>query len=192
MRTPSRPTQEASDKPIIWTVSISRLSDLFRDITPEFDDRAVIEPINLGFEEAVRHIRERLATERCDAVIAAGSNAAYLKSRLSLPVVTAKASGFDVMQALSRARKITPDIGLVTYQEPMPELQEFQATFGLKIAQRNSDFIVALHVDASIEDALSDPCHDVVEMRQGLRDRTNRRNGKQGAKQQAQAENGER
>ncbi|HJV74370.1 MAG TPA: PrpR N-terminal domain-containing protein, partial [Noviherbaspirillum sp.] len=136
MRTPSRPTQEASDKPIIWTVSISRLSDLFRDITPEFDDRAVIEPINLGFEEAVRHIRERLATERCDAVIAAGSNAAYLKSRLSLPVVTAKASGFDVMQALSRARKITPDIGLVTYQEPMPELLEFQATFGLKIAQR--------------------------------------------------------
>ena len=136
MRTPSRPVQDSPDKPIIWTVSISRLSDLFRDITPEYDDRATIEPINLGFEEAVRHIRERLATERCDAVIAAGSNAAYLKSRLSLPVVVAKASGFDVMQALARARKITPDIGLVTYQEPLPELADFQATFGLQIAQR--------------------------------------------------------
>ena len=86
-----------SDKPVIWTVSVSRLIELFRGITLEFDDRATIEPINLGFEDAVRHIRERLATERCDAVIAAGSNGAYLKSRLAVPVVIAKASGFDVM-----------------------------------------------------------------------------------------------
>ena len=131
-----QPLEPIENKPVIWTVAISRLLDLFRDITPEFDHRAMIEPINLGFEDAVRHIRERLATERCDAVIAAGSNAAYLKSRLSLPVVVAKASGFDVMQALARARKITPDIGLITYQQTMPELAEFQTTFGLQIEQR--------------------------------------------------------
>ncbi|WP_334186999.1 propionate catabolism operon regulatory protein PrpR [Noviherbaspirillum sp.] len=136
MRRPSLPHTDPVDKPIFWTVSISRLSDLFRDITLEFDDRALIEPIHLGFEEAVRNIRERLATEHCDAVIAAGSNAAYLKSRLSLPVVIAKASGFDVMQALARARKISPEIGLVSYQETMPELVEFQAAFGLKTVQR--------------------------------------------------------
>src|SRR6476661_9066840 len=110
-------TADQADKPVFWTVSISRLFHLFRDITPEFDDRAVIVPINLGFEEAVEHIRERLETERCDAVIAAGSNAAYLKSRLSLPVIIAKASGFDVLQALARARRISAEIGLVTYQE---------------------------------------------------------------------------
>lgn len=136
MKQPSSPFRDHADKPVIWTVSISRLFELFRDITLEFDDQADIEPINLGFEDAVRHIRERLATERCDAVIAAGSNGAYLKSRLSVPVIIAKASGFDVMQALARARKITPDIGLVTYQETMPALAEFQTTFGLNIAQR--------------------------------------------------------
>ncbi len=136
MRLPSHLSADTADKPIIWTVSISRLSDLFRDITLEFDDRATIEPIPLGFEDAVRHIRERLQTERCDAIIAAGSNAAYLKSRLSLPVVIAKASGFDVMQALARARKITKDIALITYQGPMPDFAEFQAAFGLKIPQR--------------------------------------------------------
>jgi propionate catabolism operon transcriptional regulator len=130
------PLAEHADKPVIWTVSISRLSDLFRDITLEFDDRATIEPVYLGFEDAVRHIRERILTERCDAVIAAGSNAAYLKNRLSVPVVIAKASGFDVMQALARARKISPEIGLITYQETMPELAEFQATFGLRMMQR--------------------------------------------------------
>jgi propionate catabolism operon transcriptional regulator len=130
-------TADPNDKPVIWTVSISRLFDLFRDIMLEYADVATIEPIHLGFEDAVRHIRERLANERCDAVIAAGSNAAYLKGRLSVPVVIAKASGFDVMQALARARRITPHIGLISYQQTMPELSEFQSTFGLDIMQRS-------------------------------------------------------
>ncbi len=134
-KSPPTPLENA-DKPVIWTVSVSRLYDLFRDITLEYDDLATIEPINLGFDEAARHIRERMATERCDAVIAAGSNAAYLKGRLSVPVVIAKASGFDVMQALARARRVSDRIGVITYQEPMPELAEFAATFGFEIAQR--------------------------------------------------------
>ena len=112
---PAATESSPAAKPVLWTVSISRLSDLFRDITLEFDDRAHIEPIHLGYEDAVRHIRRRLASERCDAVIAAGSNGAYLKSRLSVPVVNARASGLDVMQALARARRITPDLRLVTY-----------------------------------------------------------------------------
>jgi propionate catabolism operon transcriptional regulator len=127
---------DANDKPVIWTVSVSRLYDLFRDITLEYDDLATIEPINLGFDEAARHIRERMAAERCDAVIAAGSNAAYLKGRLSVPVVIAKFSGFDVMQALARARRVSDRIGIVTYQEKLPELAEFSGTFGFDVAQR--------------------------------------------------------
>ena len=133
---PPPPFRDPSYKPVFWFVSISRLFDLFRDITLEFDDRATIEPINLGFEDAVQHIRERLLTERCDAIISAGSNGAYLKSRLALPVVLAKASGFDVMQALARARKITPEIGLINYLEPLPELTDFQQTFNIQIMQR--------------------------------------------------------
>ena len=124
------------DRPVIWTVSVSRLSDLFRDITLEYDHLAAIEPIHLGFDEAARHIRERMATERCDVVIAAGSNAAYLKGRVSAPVIVAKASGFDMMQALARARRVSPRIGVVTYQSPLPELAEFSATFGAGIFQR--------------------------------------------------------
>src|SRR5439155_2509251 len=136
MRKPLSPQRDGADKPVIWTVSVSRLSDLLRDITLEYDDRATIEPIQLGFDDAARHIRERMATEHCDAVIAAGSNGAYLKSRLSVPVVIAKASGFDVMQALARARQIAPEIGIITYQTTMPELAKFCATFDFRIAQR--------------------------------------------------------
>ncbi|KAF3997828.1 propionate catabolism operon regulatory protein PrpR [Glaciimonas immobilis] len=127
---------DLNDKPVIWTVSVSRLFDMFRDITLEYDHQANIVPINLGFEDAVQHIRERLTHERCDAVIAAGSNAAYLKSRLSVPVIIARASGFDFMQALAKARKISPLLGVITYQETLPALREFQTVFGLSIEQR--------------------------------------------------------
>ena len=134
------PLPSDQDKPVIWTVSVSRLAELLRDITLEYDALATIEPINLGFDDAVRHIRERLATERCDAVISAGSNAAYLKSRLPVPVVVAKASGFDMMQALARAKQAAgpqaPRIGVVSYQAPVAELAQFAATFELDIVQR--------------------------------------------------------
>ena len=126
------------DKPVIWTVSVSRLAELFRDITLEYDALATIEPINLGFDDAVRHIRERLATERCDAVISAGSNAAWLKSRLSVPVVVAKASGYDMMGALARARRAAAggSIAVVTYGAPVADLAQFADTFGIGIVQR--------------------------------------------------------
>ena len=123
-------------KPVIWTVSVSRLSDLFRDITLEYDHLATIEPVHLGFDAAARHLRERLASERCDVIIAAGSNAAWLKSRVSVPVVVAKASGFDVLQALTRARRVSNRIGIITYQSLLPELADFSATFGFALAQR--------------------------------------------------------
>lgn len=134
-------SSSAGDKPIIWTVSVSRLSALFRDITVEYDHLASIEPLHIGFDEAATHIRERLATEHCDVVIAAGSNAAWLKSRVSVPVVAARASGFDVLQALTRARKLASNapgaIGVVSYGALLPELADFAAGFGLDLVQRS-------------------------------------------------------
>ncbi|WP_426193608.1 propionate catabolism operon regulatory protein PrpR [Massilia sp. DWR3-1-1] len=130
------PATDDLDRPVIWTVSVSRLSDLFRDITLEYDHLATIEPIKLGFDDAVRHIRERMASERCDVVIAAGSNAAYLKGRLSAPVVVARASGYDMMEALARARKGAERIGVISYQAPLAALAGFAETFGATIAQR--------------------------------------------------------
>ncbi|EBP2890065.1 hypothetical protein SF34_12330, partial [Salmonella enterica] len=107
MTTAHSAPRDNSDKPVIWTVSVTRLFELFRDISLEFDHLATITPIQLGFEKAVTYIRKKLATERCDAIIAAGSNGAYLKSRLSIPVILIKPSGFDVLQALAKAGKLT-------------------------------------------------------------------------------------
>ncbi len=133
----AHPPRLNDDKPVIWTVSVTRLFELFRDISLEFDHLANITPIQLGFEKAVAYIRKKLANERCDAIIAAGSNGAYLKSRLSVPVILIKPSGFDVLQALAKAGKLTSSIGVVTYQETIPALVAFQKTFNLRLDQRS-------------------------------------------------------
>nr|WP_306175491.1 MULTISPECIES: propionate catabolism operon regulatory protein PrpR [unclassified Stenotrophomonas] len=122
--------------PVIWTVSVSRLTGLLGDVIPEFDRRARIVPINLGFEEAVDVIGQRLRREHCDVVIAGGSNAAYLRSRLEVPLVPIQANGFDLMEALARARRIAPRIGLVTHATDVPTFGSFQHSFGLDIEHR--------------------------------------------------------
>ncbi len=124
---------------------MSRLSRLLRDITLEFDEEAQIEAIQLGFDDAVETIRARLEHERCDAIIAAGSNGAYLKSRLSVPVIIVKASGFDVMQAIARARKLSSAIGIVSYQNTMDQLQDLCLAFGLDVVQRSYTTVEDAH-----------------------------------------------
>ncbi|TGD70527.1 propionate catabolism operon regulatory protein PrpR, partial [Salmonella enterica subsp. enterica serovar Poona] len=86
--------------------------------------------------------RQHLATERCDAIIAAGATGAYLNSGLSIPVILIKPSGFDVLQALAKAGKLTSSIGIVTYQETIPALLAFQKTFHLCLEQRS--YVTAL------------------------------------------------
>lgn len=133
---PRLPDLDPGALPVIWTVSVSRLTGLLGDVIPEFDRRARIVPINLGFEEAVDVIGQRLRREHCDVVIAGGSNAAYLRSRLEVPLVPIQANGFDLMEALARARRIASRIGLVTHATDVPSFGSFQHSFGLDIEHR--------------------------------------------------------
>lgn len=135
-RSPLRHADADPGRPVIWTVSVSRLTGLLGDVIPEFDRRARIEQINLGFEEAVEVIGQRLRREHCDVVIAGGSNAAWLRSRLELPLVPIQANGFDLMEALARARRIASRIGLVTHASDVPVFSNFQQSFGLDIEHR--------------------------------------------------------
>ncbi len=123
--------------PTIWTVSVTRLSSLMREVTPEFDGRAHIETIDLGFEEAVTHIRERLRNEDCDVVLSAGSNGEYLRNRIDKPIVLVRPDGFDLMQALTRARLHSSRIGIITYGPELPAFAAFKQQFGLEIEQRS-------------------------------------------------------
>ncbi|GCB02646.1 propionate catabolism operon regulatory protein PrpR [Ralstonia sp. SET104] len=129
------PADQAA-RPRIWACGISRLSDLFLDIAAEYNDRAELRVITRGFEDIVREI-EAAGAERPDVVVAGGSNGAYLKPRLSLPVVVINPTGFDVMHALARARRTAPgdaaSVALVTHGDTPDEVRRFVAAYGMDV-----------------------------------------------------------
>ncbi len=67
-----------------------RLSPHQQDVAglgPEFADRAAVEVLDVGFEEAVARVRALQAQRPVDVVVAAGSNGGYLRQHLDLPIV---------------------------------------------------------------------------------------------------------
>jgi transcriptional regulator, propionate catabolism operon regulatory protein len=113
-------------------MGISRLRDLFRDVAREYDDRAELRIVSLGFEDAVRELMSA-GEERPDIVVAGGSNGAYLKSRTSVPVMLINPTGFDLMHALARARREAPSVALVTHGETPDEVRRFAAAYGIDV-----------------------------------------------------------
>ena len=153
-------SDSGDSRPVIWTVSVSRLSRLLHDVTPEFDTRAQIENIHLGFDEAVTTLRGRLERERCDVLIAAGSNGAYLKNRIDRPVVLVRPDGFDLMLALAQAHRVSSRIGVLTHQTEVPAFADFQKSFGLDIAQRA--FVTAEDARTQVREMVAQGCKAIV------------------------------
>lgn len=132
-----RLTAPTDRKPIIWAVSLSKLRQLFLDIAPSYAMQADIHIIDKGYEEAVEAIRARMQREEVDVIVAAGSNGAFLRQRLDLPVALVKVTGFDMMEALTRARRVSDRIALVTHQAVPHELAELRQQFGLPFETRS-------------------------------------------------------
>ncbi|SAL35951.1 propionate catabolism operon regulatory protein PrpR [Caballeronia sordidicola] len=118
--------------PRIWAVGISKLRDLYRDMAAEYDGIADLRIVPLGYEDAVHEI-ENAGDARPDVVVAAGSNGAYLKVRIGVPVVLVNPTGFDVMHALARARREGDPVGLVMHGETPAEVARFFRAFGAAI-----------------------------------------------------------
>ena len=134
----------ASTLPHLVAVGFRRINKMLQELAPDFADRASVDVLDVGFEQAVSRIRDMQAdpTRRpVDVVVSAGSNGAYLRQHLDMPVVLVKVGGFDLMQALAQARRLSHEgtgrIGLVTYEGMAPDLQRFDRLFDFTIAQRS-------------------------------------------------------
>lgn len=123
---------ESPIRPRIWAVGISQLRALFRDIADEYDERAELRIVARGYEEAITALATA-GRDRPDAIVAAGSNGTYLKTRVRVPVVLVNPTGFDVMHALARARRDAGRVALVSYGETPAEIRSFMAAYGLDI-----------------------------------------------------------
>ncbi len=108
-------TELAPVLPRIVAVGYRRLNKLLQELAPEVTDRARVDVVDMGFEQAVARIQAMQANQVVDVVVSAGSNGGYLRQHLDVPVVLVKVGGFDVMRALAQARQRSPHVALVSF-----------------------------------------------------------------------------
>ncbi|MEY4766052.1 MAG: hypothetical protein RI907_2725 [Pseudomonadota bacterium] len=101
--------------PRIVAVGYRRLNKLLQELAPEVTDRARVDVVDMGFEQAVSRIQAMQANQVVDVVVSAGSNGGYLRQHLDVPVVLVKVGGFDVMRALAQARQRSAHVALVSF-----------------------------------------------------------------------------
>lgn len=123
--------------PQIVAVGFRRINKMLQEVAPEFADQATVEVLDVGFEEAVARVKALHALRPIDVVVAAGSNGGYLRQHLDMPVVLVKVGGFDLMQALTRAKRLSSRVGLVAYEGMAPDMAPFSELFELAVEQRS-------------------------------------------------------
>jgi propionate catabolism operon transcriptional regulator len=76
-----------------------------------------------------------------DVFVSAGANGAYLRKHAPVPVVLVSPTGFDVLQALAKARRLSARVGIVTFGQVPPELEQFGELYGLEIEHRSYETV---------------------------------------------------
>ena len=64
--------------------------------------------VRAGYGAAVAALQAHVEAGSVDVVLAAGSNGAYLRDNLNVPVVMVKVNGFDVLRAITQAVAARP------------------------------------------------------------------------------------
>ncbi|PRX30725.1 propionate catabolism operon transcriptional regulator [Paraburkholderia sp. BL18I3N2] len=125
-------------RPGIALVSISRLQSLCETVAPRYARRAKIFSVREGYGAAVTALQAYVDAGAVDVVLAAGSNGAYLRDNLNVPVVMVKVNGFDVLSAITRATTTWPNaqIGLVLHETISHELADLSSWLKVSLKQR--------------------------------------------------------
>lgn len=128
--------RDPSLPPQIVAVGFRRINKMLQDLAPAFHTQAHIEVVDVGFANAVARVQALQAQRPIDVVVAAGSNGGYLRQHLDTPVVLVKVGGFDVLQALAHAKRLSTQVGLVTYEGMLPDLSPLSDLLTLDVVQR--------------------------------------------------------
>lgn len=123
-------------KPRIVVFSFKSLSRLVHAVVEDFQDRASIEVVEVVLDDALDRAHQIEHQMAADVIVTAGANATLLRSSAKIPVVAIKVSGFDVLLALLKARQITERVGMVTYRDPIAELDAVKELLNLELSQR--------------------------------------------------------
>ncbi|WGS53084.1 propionate catabolism operon regulatory protein PrpR [Paraburkholderia sp. D15] len=127
-----------TSRPGVALVSISRLQSLCETVAPRYAEQARFFSVREGYGAAVATLQAYVDAGSVDVVLAAGSNGAYLRDNLNVPVVMVKVNGFDVLSAITRATTTWPgaQIGLVLHETISHELADLTGWLKVGLKQR--------------------------------------------------------
>ena len=134
MKSSNANTQDAL--PRLCFIGYKHLTRLTLSILDEYADRAAIEVVDATFYSALEFAQAREISGATDAFVSAGANAMILRNGLATPVAVIKASGYDILLALMKARQMAGRVGVVTYFETIPELDSVRDLLKIDISQR--------------------------------------------------------
>ena len=145
------PSQRAHALPHIVTVGRYRVGRVMRREAQRWEGRARFTHIAASFDEAVAQVRALQARLPIDALVGAGASGARLREALDLPLALVEVRGLDLLHSLHQARQLAATsqassqvssggsaaalIGLVSFEEPAPEMARLDALLGMGLAQ---------------------------------------------------------
>lgn len=98
-----------------------------------------VEPVIIEavLEDAVRRVLEVVEREDIEVVVSRGGTAAALKSTAPVPVITAEAGDFDILQALWEAKKISSRIAFLGsyYHQGGYDFESLEDILGVNVRQ---------------------------------------------------------
>jgi propionate catabolism operon transcriptional regulator len=105
-------------------------------VVTDFSNQADIEIVEVAFEEALALGRDIETRRQYDAIVTAGSNAALLRAALDFPIINIKVTGYDLLVALTKARRISNEIGVGIYHEKIKELEAVKDLLQVNVVQQ--------------------------------------------------------
>ena len=109
-------------------------SQLMTSVLPEFAEQAKFRLFD-AIVGSVSEIDEHIRSFSPDVIVSAGSNAAYLKSALDLPVISLDCSVTDIISAVQRAAQVARKIVLINFAEASPVVPVLEAALNVTVQE---------------------------------------------------------
>jgi propionate catabolism operon transcriptional regulator len=109
-------------------------SQLMTSVLTEFAEQAKFRLFD-AIVGSVSEIDEHIRSFSPDVIVSAGSNAAYLKSALDLPVVSLDCSVSDIISAVQRAAQVARKIVLINFAEASSVVPVLEAALNVTVQE---------------------------------------------------------
>ena len=121
--------------PRVLIFGYREFSNLVSSLLAEFQGQAEFRIVDALVDNAA-DLGAPIGDFNPDVVVSAGSNAAWLKSALDLPVVSLEVTESDIVQAVTRAAAVTDNILMISFNEKQQILPHLESSLGVAITHK--------------------------------------------------------